>query len=283
MFQAQQPRPAGEVHVEFKAGQCKWDGRLVTSEKTKGKVVLVTTEEDGLMHFQWVNREKSETPVDLIVINDAYFEKIEKCKDGRVYVLRFTSSEKKLIFWTQEPDESGDAALIKKFNDAVGAKIPEKGSSGGGSAPAAAAAAGAPGAPVEPNPELQAILQQFLQAQGAPRTPPVPLSAVLTTEVLQSLLEDEAAVKEMTELLPASHRSPEGLREALASPQLQQSQQGLSQAIHSDQLPMLLAALGLDPGSLSGAAPGSDALEVLCKAMEKQGGGGDGGNTEGGS
>ncbi|CAK0789009.1 unnamed protein product [Prorocentrum cordatum] len=278
MFQPQQAQ-AGEVHVEFRAGQCKWDGRLVTPEKSKGKVALVTTEEDGLMHFRWANREKNDTALDLIVINDAYFEKIEKCKDGRVYVLRFTSSDKKLIFWMQEPDENSDVALIKKFNDAVGAKIPEKGSSGSGSAPVAAATASSPGAPAEPNPELQAILQQFLQAQSAPRAPPVPLSAVLTTEVLQGLLEDEAAVKEMTELLPATHRNPAGVREALASPQLQQSLQGLSQAIHSDQLPMLLAALGLDPRSLAGAAPGSDALEVLCKAMEEQGGGG----AEGGS
>ncbi|CAK0800841.1 unnamed protein product [Prorocentrum cordatum] len=54
------------------------------------------------MHFQWFDREKNETSVDLIVINDAYFEKIEKCKDGRVYILRFTSSDKKLFFWMQD-------------------------------------------------------------------------------------------------------------------------------------------------------------------------------------
>ena len=39
----------------------------------------------------------------------------------------------------------------------------------------------------------------------------------------------------------------EGLSEVLASPQLQQSLSALTQAVHSDQLPVLLASLGLDP------------------------------------
>merc|ERR1719353_1192958 len=79
------------------------------------------------MHFQWMEREKNETAIDLIVINDAYLEKIEKCKDGRVYLLRFTSSEKKLFFWMQEPKAEKDAELVKTFNEAIGAEIPEKG------------------------------------------------------------------------------------------------------------------------------------------------------------
>merc|ERR1740121_225604 len=79
------------------------------------------------MHLQWHDREKSEVVTDLIVINDAYFQKIEKCTTGRVYILRFTSSDKKMFFWMQEPKEDGDKELMKKFNEAVGATIPEKG------------------------------------------------------------------------------------------------------------------------------------------------------------
>merc|ERR1719330_1019461 len=96
------------------------------------------------MHFQWHDREKSEVVHDLIVINDAYFEKIEKCTTGRVYVLRFTSSDKKMLFWMQEPKDDSDTDLIKKFNEAVGATIPAKTAGGGAAAaPAAPAAAGA--------------------------------------------------------------------------------------------------------------------------------------------
>lgn len=275
MFQQPQ-RPPGQVHVEFRAGRMEWDGRMVTADKRKGKIVLFTSEDEQLTHFQWHDREKKEVALDLIVISDAYFVKIEKCTTGRVFLLRFTSSDKKLFFWLQEPDASGDEELIKKFNEAVGAKIPEKGEKSAGGAQAAAAAGGAP-APAaaaaaggEVDPALRAVLQQFLENQGqqGPRAPPLPLGAVLTQEVCLSLTSDEQAVAEMMTLLPPGHQSQEGVREALTSPQLQQSFRGLTQAIHSDQLPVLLASLGLDPSIIATAAPGEDALAVLCRAME---------------
>uniref|UniRef100_A0A7S2KTS2 Pru domain-containing protein n=1 Tax=Zooxanthella nutricula TaxID=1333877 RepID=A0A7S2KTS2_9DINO len=276
----QQPvRPNGLVHVEFRAGRMDWDGKKVTADKRKGKVILFTSEEEQLMHFQWLDREKGEVSLDLIVINDAYFERIEKVKDGRVYILRFTSSDKKLFFWMQEPKTEGDEEMIKKFNEATGASIPDKKAGGAGatSSPAApasagAAAAGAAGAGTAVDPQLSAILQQFLDSQGAQsqRTPPLPMTDVLTTEVLSGLGSDEAAIAEMTPLLPESHRSPEGVREALSSPMLQQSLRALTQAVHSDQLPLLFTSLGLDPSAIASAAPGTDALELLCKAMENK-------------
>lgn len=268
MFQQPQ-RPNGTVHAEFRAGRMDWDGRMVTADKRKGKIVLMTAEEEQLMHFQWYDRDKSETAVDLIVINDAYLEKIEKCKTGRVYLLRFTSSNKKLFFWMQEPKTEKDEENIKKFNEAIGATIPEKGAPKPAAAAAPAAAAGLPGAAGQQamDPQIRAIVEQFIAAQG-PRTPPVPLNAVLTTEVLQSLMTDPAATAEMAPLLPPGQQSQEDLREALGSPQLQQSLTALSQAIHSDQLPVLFASLGLDPSAIAGAAPGTDALELLIRAME---------------
>lgn len=268
MAMFQQPvRPAGTVHVEFRAGRMDWDGRMVTPDKRKGKIVLTTVEEEQLMHFNWIDREKNEVAVDLIVINDAYLEKIEKCTTGRVYLLRFTSSEKKLFFWMQEPKTDQDAEFMKKFNEAIGAKIPEKGAP----KPAGAAAAPAPAAGLAANapidPAIRNIVAQFIASQG-PRAPPVPLGAVLTTEVLQGLMTDEAAVAEMSTLLPAGQQTSEDLREALSSPQLQQSLTALTQAIHSDQLPVLFASLGLDTSAIATAAPGTDALELLIRAME---------------
>jgi hypothetical protein len=262
MFQ-QPARPNGNVHVEFRAGRMDWDGRMVTADKRKGKIVLMTAEDEQLMHFQWWDRAKNEVAVDLIVINDAYLEEIKKCTTGRVYLLRFTSSEKKLFFWMQEPKAEKDADFVKTFNETIGAKIPEKGAK-----PAAAPAAGGlPGANQPMDPQIRAIVQQFIASQG-PRAPPVPINAVLTTEVLQGLMTDDAAVAEMATLLPPGQQSTEDLRTALGSPQLQQSLTALSQAVHSDQLPVLFASLGLDPATIANAAPGSDALELLIRAME---------------
>ena len=125
MFQVP-TRPAGHVHVEFKAGRMDWDGRMVTADKRKGKILLYTSEDDQLTHFQWMDRDKNEVVTDLIVINDAYMERIQKCTTGRVYILRFTSSDKKMFFWMQEPSEEKDEDNIKKFNEAIGATIPDK-------------------------------------------------------------------------------------------------------------------------------------------------------------
>jgi len=264
----QQPvRPNGSVHVEFKAGRMDWDGKMVTADKRKGKLILLTNVEEQLMHIQWMDRDKNETGIDLIVINDAYFEKIEKCKDGRVFLLRFTSSEKKLFFWMQEPKSEKDEELIKNFNEAVGAKIPEKGSA----PPSTGAPTGPTGGQQPIDPALRAILSQILAqqgGQGGPRTPPVPLQAVLTTEVLQGLMADEGAVAEMSGLLPPGQQSADDLRDALQSAQLQQAIGGLTQAVHSDQLPVLFSSLGLDPSSIATAAQGTDALELLVRAME---------------
>jgi ubiquitin carboxyl-terminal hydrolase 5/13 len=130
----QQPiRAPGSVHAEFKAGIMNWDGKTVTPDKRKGKVVLYTDDNDSLMHVRWHDREKNEigkdkngTPIDSIVINDAYLEKIEKCTTGRVYILRYTTHDKKIFFWMQEPKTDNDAELVKKFNDAIGATVPNK-------------------------------------------------------------------------------------------------------------------------------------------------------------
>lgn len=267
MFQAP-IKPSGTVHLEFRAGKCDWDGKRVTPQKTKGKVVLYTSEEDQLMHVEWHDREKNAVgDVKLLLIKDGYLDKVEKCKDGRVLILRMTTTNKKFFFWLQEPKAEGDDDIIKKFNETVGATIPEKKKGAAGAAPA------------EIDPALQAILTQFLnsqqqqQGQGAAataRTAPVPLSAVLTTEVLQGLTSDDTAMNEMMTLLPAGQQTRQDAHDALGSAQLQQNLQSLTQAIHSDQLPVLFTSLGLDPRAIMQAPPGSDALELLCRAMEEK-------------
>jgi len=280
---APQAQPSGNVLAEFRAGKMTYDGRMVTPDVRKGKLVLLNGE-DSLMHLQWWDRTK--TPMnmedDLIVINDAYFERIPKCTTGRVYLLRFTSSDKKMFFWMQEPKEENDKDLINKANEAIGATIPDK--PAGAGAPAAAGGApsndlmqmmqnfqqgqqGGPG-----NAELANILGQFLQqsgtgAGGASRTPPVPLQTFMSAEVLNQLMDDPEAVAELLGNMPEGQGTPQDLREVFASPQLSQNMSILSQAIYSDQLGILFQMLGLDPSVLT---PGTEPMEALCKAMEKK-------------
>lgn len=115
------------VVVSFRAGKCQWTGTMVKPDKRKGKLSLIMSEDDGLTHVQWQDRTSGNVEDDLIVIQDAYLEKIDKVKDGRVYLLRFTSSSKKIFIWMQEPDSSKDEELVKKFNDHIDCVRPATG------------------------------------------------------------------------------------------------------------------------------------------------------------
>ncbi len=48
---------------------------------------------------------------------DAKWTKIEKVKDGRVYMLDFVASSRQLFFWLQEPKTTSDEEWATKLND----------------------------------------------------------------------------------------------------------------------------------------------------------------------
>lgn len=69
---------------------------------------------------------------DLIIFpDDCEFKKVEQCKDGRVYVLKFKSSNRKLFFWSQEPSTDKDDEMIRKVNDLLNNTSTSGGGAGG--------------------------------------------------------------------------------------------------------------------------------------------------------
>jgi len=109
---------ASKALVEFRAGKMTMNSsNLVTPDKRKGQV-MVEQGDDQLMHFKWKDRTTGTIEDDLIIFpDDVEFKKVAQCTTGRVFILKFKSSSRKLFFWMQEPKDDKDEELCKKVND----------------------------------------------------------------------------------------------------------------------------------------------------------------------
>merc|ERR1719237_575731 len=79
-----------------------------------------------MMHLQWVDRENNKVDTDLFIVADAYLERIEKCKtgktiNGRVYILRFTSSKKKMFFGCRNQMR---VAMLRRLKSSMKQSVP---------------------------------------------------------------------------------------------------------------------------------------------------------------
>jgi len=104
--------------VEFRAGKMTMNSsNLVTPDKRKGQV-MIEQGDDQLMHFKWKDRTTGTVEDDLIIFpDDVEFKKVTQCTTGRVFILKFKSSSRKLFFWMQEPKDDKDEEHCKKVND----------------------------------------------------------------------------------------------------------------------------------------------------------------------
>ena len=103
--------------VEFRAGRMQKNGNMVHAIEKKGTVYL-NQSDDGLIHFCWRDRGTGQTEEDLIIFpDDAEFKRVDACKDGRVFVLKFKSSSRRLFYWMQEPSDEKDEEYCSKINE----------------------------------------------------------------------------------------------------------------------------------------------------------------------
>ncbi|CRK87117.1 CLUMA_CG000846, isoform A [Clunio marinus] len=129
---------SGNRHsIEFKAGRMNLVDReeggvkkkMVHPDNRKG-LLYIYSADDGLTHFCWKDRTSGNVEDDLIIFpDDCEFKKVEQCKDGRVFLLRFKSSNRKLFFWLQEPTNDKDDEYCRRVNELLN----NPPSSGGGS------------------------------------------------------------------------------------------------------------------------------------------------------
>ena len=105
---------------------------LVSPDKRKG-LIQIEQGEDQLMHFKWKDRGTGVVEDDLIIFpDDIEFVRVKQCTTGRVFVLKFKSSSRRMFFWMQEPKEDKDEEYCKKVNDCLNKPPGSDGGSSGG-------------------------------------------------------------------------------------------------------------------------------------------------------
>ncbi|XP_066964499.1 proteasomal ubiquitin receptor ADRM1-B-like [Macrobrachium rosenbergii] len=112
-------RSSSKNLVEFRAGKMYTKGQMVHPDKRKGQVYLYQAD-DSLMHFCWKDRTTGTVEEDLIIFpDDCEYKRVPQCTTGRVYVLKFKSSSRKLFFWMQEPKTDKDEEHSRKVNELI--------------------------------------------------------------------------------------------------------------------------------------------------------------------
>jgi 26S proteasome regulatory subunit N13 len=154
------PAATPQYHLEFKAGRLTQSGTRVTADPRKG-VVQVSTSPEGILQVQ--HRERvSGNLIDeaLLFEGSATFERVPQCTTGRVYVLKFVGSSRRMFFWIQEPSEAKDAENCAKLNELI-ANPPPPGARPGAGGPRGGGGGGSPG-------DMQNLLNSFMGRQGRP-------------------------------------------------------------------------------------------------------------------
>ncbi|KAJ6699673.1 ADHESION REGULATING MOLECULE 1 110 KDA CELL MEMBRANE GLYCOPROTEIN [Salix purpurea] len=104
-----------ETMMEFRAGKMIFDGKKVVPDLRKG-LVRIGRGEEGLLHFQWLDRNLNAVEDDQIIFpEEAVFEKVNQVS-GRVYILKFNTDDRKFFFWMQEPKAEEDSQLCSSVN-----------------------------------------------------------------------------------------------------------------------------------------------------------------------
>jgi len=105
--------------IEFKAGKMNMRGKMVYPDKRKG-LLYIHQSDDSLIHFCWKDRSSGVVEDDLIIFpDDCEFKFVPQCTTGRVYVLKFKSSNKKSFFWLQEAKTDKDDENCRRINDVM--------------------------------------------------------------------------------------------------------------------------------------------------------------------
>ncbi|KAG9227517.1 hypothetical protein CCMSSC00406_0000837 [Pleurotus cornucopiae] len=266
-----------EYLLAFKAGRAfRNEGtNRVEPSATKGAIIL-TNGDDGLLHFIWKNRSTNQIEEDLILFpTDASFVKVSQATSGRVYVLKFSSSNQRHFFWLQDASDERDAKFVENLNGLL--QDPEH--TLDWSSDASSAQASTSQVP-QATPEQLAQIQRIVQSMSGstqPSAPELSLTDILTPDNLRPLFTSRP------ELIPAlfPHLPPdlplppstEVLERVIHSPQFRASVASFDQALRTGLLGGLVRGLGLPEEA-------GTSVEAFLRAIQEQADRGDSMETD---
>ncbi|EDV34452.2 uncharacterized protein Dana_GF21327 [Drosophila ananassae] len=105
--------------IEYKAGRMVLQGKMVQPDDRKG-LLFVRRSAGNQVHIHWMDRHSGDIELDVVAsAGSLEFRRVEECKTGRVYVLKFRGSVRRYFFWMQEPHPENDAEFCKKLNELI--------------------------------------------------------------------------------------------------------------------------------------------------------------------
>lgn len=259
-----------ETLLEFRAGKMMLEGKRVVPDTRKG-LIRIARGEEGLVHFQWLDRTQNVIEDDQIIFPDeAVFEKVNQAS-GRVYILKFNTDDRKFFFWMQELKAEDDSQLCCAVNNFInqplelGVDEPDASeplqafedmveddiSSRAGNLTVTNLGAEAisdvtsSSGPVKLE-DLQRILSNIGPAEVAGEPDGgLGLDDILKPDLIMPLIETLSLEERLASYLPEGQWTPEDLLELLQSPPFRQQVDSFTYVLRTGQID--LSQFGIDP------------------------------------
>ncbi|RKP18692.1 hypothetical protein ROZALSC1DRAFT_29638, partial [Rozella allomycis CSF55] len=214
------------VLLQYKAGICKYENNIVTSDPRKG-FLIIEQDEESLIHLVWKERNKEQKELDLLLFpQDACLFKVPQCTTGRVWLLKFQTSNQKNFFWIQEPLVDKDEETFTKINELI----------------------------VEDNKDNEIVTSNKRSSDSLDNSEAVnmlqnmirQLTKILSPKNTIPIAKNKKYQDKLLEYLPEGFvKTEKELEENLNSPQFIQSVQLLEHALQEGDLPTILTQFGI--------------------------------------
>lgn len=103
--------------LSFNAGCADYDENTnqVTPWAGTGKITVIHDPEEAYLHFSWAPRDGFEPPEGYpkldtyaLIPGDAQWKHVTQCTTGRIFALKFQSSDQRKFFWMQSRTDASD-------------------------------------------------------------------------------------------------------------------------------------------------------------------------------